>query len=456
MGGVPLALALLIASAPSPSPSEAETLSAAFAALREAGFPSLGGTYRAFEAGSTCDGEPKTRHGWVAADAHTALALSGVVYPVTSLSPAAANLEADLKGATLVSVMVLANQATPAKAQAAWKTLRHRGEQRALQALATDWQHQLLERAVCLHRLANDEGALELLETIESLTKRSLAERDEEATELLADHRRRARDSRPALAFTSTPSTEELKNWLEHLDEVGVRPPLQLPGFLDRDEPLIDGLASRGAPIAGVIIDATENDHRLTRVKPKGQPLLRVSEVAVAVLRKMFNPRMSDDELEPTSRTQRARLLRERWAQWQKMGPAERAMTTLDDEGSTAAWPQAARELSAAIDENDPALKTLRARPAPTVTAQLIKRINDDDARCEVAKVLRRWAGDESLDALEQVTGACLPWAAQTLADSGRPAALDRLAAAMKGRAVALPHVMTACAHPEHTALQSS
>lgn len=458
-----LALTLLVlgsgALGPRPEVLETEAVEQAVVALREAGFPAMA-QYRAFVITTTCDAATKVRHGWVAADGRTALGWDGVVYPISPAVPEHASVDSDLqayaakKKLTAIAVMVLANQGAPGQAMSVWRKLRHSPELTVAQALATDWSQQLLKRAVCLHRLGSDEAALAALETIESLAKRGLAEPEVEASELLADQRRRARPERTALAYTATPTSDELRNWVEHLDEVGVRPALQLPGFLGREEPLIDGLAKLGAPIAEEIIDATERDNRLTRVEGKGLRFLPVSEVALRVMLTMFNPRLSQDELDAEAKQPRARLLRARWAEWKKMGPAERAITTLDDDGSAGLWAQAASELGQAIDEGDPALKTLRDRPAPTVTMQLIKRISEKDPRCEVAKVLHKWAPEESLDALEQVTGACLPWAAQVLAENGRLGGLDRLALAMKGKTVGLSSLVTACGHPEHADLQ--
>src|SRR5262245_48281880 len=341
-------------------------------------------------------GYPLKTHGWIlpndGKDGQFAVAWSGLVYPVLSLGHSAdlhndwEDWEAKSKGKDRKSLMARqsvseANAAhfgvlEPLKvvlllclgetelARRLWK-LASQDEKDPYLALAGDWTWNAFERAAAAHMRGDDRLALadaRMLAKIQPLSEAEAKQRglkpDTDYSNsspfiqlwaLLADCERRvANQKNPSLP------KNDIAALINDLENVDARQWGQ-PGFvsLARD-PRVEVLVKRGAEAVEPLLDAMENDTRLTRSVSFGRDfhrsrhLISVSEAAYAALVDLLRVdfRTYGEDGKPLSWKEMVTQIRAYWAKMGGLSPAERFYAMLrDDKAGKDQWLQAAANI---------------------------------------------------------------------------------------------------------------
>jgi hypothetical protein len=381
-----------------PWPHGADAFSNAAATLFEQGLADPRGLeYREIEiaVGSPWDGGgyPLKTHGWIlpndGKDGQFAVAWNGLVYPVMSLGHSA-NLhndwEAISKGKdrnSMVSsgsvsernavhfgileplkVVLLLRLGETELARRLWEIVPH-DEKDPYLALAHDWTWNAFERAATAHMRGDDRLALadaRMLAKIQPLIEAEAKQRglkpdtdysnspsSKQLWALLADCERRvANQKNPSLP------KNDIAALIDDLENVDVRQWGQ-PGdvSLARD-PRVQVLVNRGDEAVEPLLDAMENDTRLTRsvsfgrVFHRSRHLISVSETAYAALVDFlrFDFRTYGEGGKPLSWKEKANQIRAYWAKLRDLSPAERFYAMLrDDKAGKDQWLQAAANI---------------------------------------------------------------------------------------------------------------
>jgi len=379
-----------------PWPHGADALSNAAATLFEQGLADPRGLeYREIEIalGNPWNGGgyPHKTHGWIlpngGKDGQFAVAWNGLVYPVVSIGHSA-NLHNDLEVKSedkdrismmgrrsvfeanavhfgvleRLKVVLLLRLGETELALRLWK-LAPQDEKDPYLDLAGDWTWNAFERAATAHMRGDDRLALadarmlaEIQPLIEAEAKRRGFKLDtdyydtfKQVRDLLADCERRvANQKNPSLP------KNDIAALIDDLQNVDARQWGQPGGVTLADDPRVEALVKRGAEAVEPLLDAMENDTRLTRSVSFGRDFFRsrhlisVSEAAYAALadflRVGFKP--SGEDGKPLSRKEFAARVRAYWAKMGDLSPAERFYAMLkDDKAGKDQWLQAAANI---------------------------------------------------------------------------------------------------------------
>jgi len=381
-----------------PWPHGADALSNAAATLFEQGLADPRGLeYRQIEiaVGNPWNGGgyPLKTHGWIlpndGKDRQFAVAWNGLVYPVLSLGNSA-NLHNDLevkgedkdrnsmvgwRGVSEASavhfgvlerlkVVLLLRLGETELARRLWELAPH-DEKDPYLALAGDWTWNAFERAATAHMRGDDRLALadaQLLAKIQPLIEAEAKRRGfkpdtdyhdsptfKQVQDLLADCERRVANQK-----NPSPPQNDIATLIDDLQNVDARQWGQPGGVTLADDPRVQALVKRGAEAVEPLLDAMENDTRLTRSVSFGRDFFRsrhlisVSEAAYAALadflRVGFKP--SGEDGKPLSRKEFAARVRAYWAKMGDLSPAERFYAMLkDDKAGKDQWLQAAANI---------------------------------------------------------------------------------------------------------------
>src|SRR5262245_47681116 len=341
-------------------------------------------------------GYPLKTHGWIlpngGKDGQFAVAWNGLVYPVISIGHSA-NLhndwedwEAKNKGKARNSMMVgqsvseanavrfevleplkvvlLLRLGETELAQRLWE-LAHHDEKDPYPALAHDWAWNAFERAATSHMRGDDRLALadaRMLAKIQPLIEAEAKQRGfkpdddysnltifKQLSTLLVDCERRvASQKNPSLP------KNDIAALIDDLHNVDARQHGQPGGVSLARDPRVEALVKRGAEAVEPLLDAMENDTRLTRSVSFGRDfhrsrhLISVSDAAYAALvdflRVDFRTYGLGDK--PLSRKELANQIRAYWAKMGDLSPAERFYAMLrDDKAGKDQWLQAAANI---------------------------------------------------------------------------------------------------------------
>ncbi|HKQ92766.1 MAG TPA: hypothetical protein VJZ77_19055 [Blastocatellia bacterium] len=377
-----------------PWPHGADALSIAAATLFEQGLADPRGLeYREIEiaVGSPWNGGgyPLKTHGWIlpndGKDGRFAVAWNGLVYPVMSLGHSA-NLhndwEAISKGKDRNSMIIRRSVAEeyavhfgvlePLKvvlllrlgetelARRLWELAPH-DEKDPYLDLANDWTWNAFERAATAHMRGDDRLALadaRMLAKIQPLIEVEAEQRgfipdtdysnspsSMQLWSLLADCERRvANQKNPSLP------KNDIAALIDDLENVDARQSGQPGGVNLAEDPRVKALVKRGAEAVEPLLDAMENDTRLTRSVSFGRSFFRsrhlisVSEAAYAALVDFLRVdfRNYGEDGKPLSRKELAAHIRAYWAKMRDLSPAERFYAMLrDDKAGKDQWLQA-------------------------------------------------------------------------------------------------------------------
>jgi len=385
-----------------PWPHGADALSNAAATLFEQGLADPRGLeYREIEiaVGNPWNGGgyPLKTHGWILPnddkDRQFAVAWNGLVYPVMSLGPSA-NLHNDweAKGegkdrnsmmarrsvseANAVhfgvleplKVVLLLRLGETELALRVWKLASHlasHDEKDPYPALAGDWTWNAFERAATAHMRGDDRLALadaRMLAKIQPLIEAEAKQRGfkpdtdysnspsfNQLLALLADCERRVANQKNQ----SLPQNN-IAALIDDLQNVDARQWGQPGGVSLAGDPRVQALVKRGAEAVEPLLDAMENDTRLTRSLSFGRDFLRsrhlisVSEAAYAALMDFLRVdfRSYGKDGKPLSRKEVAAQVRAYWAKMGDLSPVERFYAMLkDDKAGKDQWLQAAANI---------------------------------------------------------------------------------------------------------------
>jgi hypothetical protein len=384
-----------------PWPHGADALLNAAATLFEQGLADPRGLeYREIEiaVGNPWDGGgyPLKTHGWIlpndGKDRQFAVAWNGLVYPVLSLGHSAnphndwEDWEAKNKGKDRnllmarrsvseanavrfgllepLKVVLLLRLGETELARRLWK-LAPQDEKDPYPALALDWAWNAFERGATAHMRGDDRLALadaRMLAKVQPLIEAEAKQRGfkpdpyysnsspfKELWALLADCERRVANQKN----TSLPNND-IAALIDDLQNVDARQDGQ-PGFvsLARD-PRVEVLVKHGAEAVEPLLDAMENDTRLTRSVSFGRDfhrsrhLISVSEAAYAALVDFLRVdfRTYGEDGKPLSWKGLAARVRAYWAKMGDLSPSERFYATLkDDKAGKDQWLQAAANI---------------------------------------------------------------------------------------------------------------
>jgi hypothetical protein len=351
--------------------------------------------YREIEiaVGSPWDGGgyPLKTHGWIlpndGKNGQFAVAWNGLVYPIMSLGPSA-NLhndwEAKSKGEDRNSIMgrgsvseasavhfeileplkvvLLLRLGETELARRLWELVPH-DEKDPYLALAGDWAWNAFERATTAHMRGDDRLALadaRMLAKIQPLIEAEAKQRGfkpdtdyskKQLMALLADCERRV-----AKANQNNPSLpkNDFAALIDDLQNVDARQWGQPGGVSLARDPRVEVLVKRGNEAVEPLLDAMENDTRLTRSVSFGRSfhrsrhLISVSEVAYAALVDLlrFDFRTYGEGGKPLSWKEMATQVRAYWAKMGDLSPAERFYAMLrNDKAGKDQWLQAAANI---------------------------------------------------------------------------------------------------------------
>jgi hypothetical protein len=430
-----------------PWPHGADALSKAAATLFEQGLADPRGLeYREIEiaVGSPWNGGgyPLKTHGWIlpndGKDGQFAVAWNGLVYPVISLGHSA-NLHNDWevisKGKdrnSMVSlgsvseanavhfeileplkVVLLLRLGETELARRLWELAPH-DEKDPYLALAHDWSWNAFERGATAHMRGDDRLALadaRMLANIQPLIEAEAKQRGFKPdtyysnSPFFMQHRALLADCERRVANQKNPSLpkNDIAALIDDLQNVDARQDGQ-PGFVSiARDPRVEVLVKRGAEAVEPLLDAMENDTRLTRSVSFGRAfhrsrhLISVSEAAYAALVDFlrFDFSAYGEDGKPLSRKELANQIRAYWAKMRDLSPAERFYAMLrDDKAGKDQWVQAAANIVQPTDveihggwtmipKRKPGQKivlrgeSLRDGRAPSVSQLLAQRSDD-------------------------------------------------------------------------------
>jgi hypothetical protein len=430
-----------------PWPHGADALLKAAATLFEQGLADPRGLeYREIEiaVGSPWDGGgyPLKTHGWIlpnsGKDGQFAVAWNGLVYPVISLGHSA-NLhndwEAISNGKDRNSVMSLRSVSErsavhfgvlePIKvvlllrlgetelARRLWELVPH-DENDPYLALAGDWLWNAFERATTAHMRGDDRLALadaRMLAKIQPLIEAEAKQRgfkpdtdysnspsSKQIWALLADCERRVVNQK-----NPSPPKNDIAALIDDLQNVDARQDGQPGGVSLARDPRVEVLVKRGAEAVEPLLDAMENDTRLTRSVSFGRDfhrsrhLISVSDAAYAALVDLLRIdfRTYGEDGKPLSWKEIVTKIRAYWVRMGGLSPAERFYAMLrDDKVGKDQWLQAAANIVQPTDveshggwttipKREPGQKvvlrgeSLRDGRAPSVSQLLAQRSDD-------------------------------------------------------------------------------
>ncbi len=261
----------------------------------------------------------------------------------------------------------------------------------------------------------------------------------EPVKDLAADSARRVSEGQKPFdinAIKGLPADERVKRLIDALDQVSAKQWGQPGGVLLYGDPVISALVNEGSAAAEPLIDAIENDRRLTRTVTFGRDfmpgryILPVKSAAYSA----FMLIAETDQIAPQGQIPDAQTLRKYWRENGGITPAERWVKTLiDDNAGAKQWLDAATRLT------DPegmirqgSLRTgslgqagrmrgesLRDRTGPSVSDLMAMRVVDcigpDDYNhvphefdlahgLQMAMHLHKWDRDASLKSLQFAT----------------------------------------------------
>src|SRR5262245_48668903 len=381
-----------------PWPHGADALLKAAATLFEQGLADPRGLeYREIEiaVGNPWDGGgyPLKTHGWIlpndGKDGQFAVAWNGLVYPVMSLGHSA-NLRNDWEaiskgndrnsmiGRRSVSeanavhfgvleplkVILLLRLGETELARQLWKLVSH-DEKDPYLALAGDWTWNAFERATTAHMRGDDRLAsadARMLAKIQPLIEAEAKQRgfkpdtdysnspsSKQLLALLADCERRvANQKNPSLP------KNDIAAQIDDLENLDARQWGQPGGVSLARDPRVEVLVKRGAEAVEPLLDAMENDTRLTRSVSfgrdfhRGRHLISVSEAAYAALVDLLRVdfRTYGEDGKPLSWKELVTQIRAYWAKMGDLSPAERFYAMLrDDKAGKDQWLQAAANI---------------------------------------------------------------------------------------------------------------
>ena len=344
-------------------------------------------------------GSSTKTHGWIlpeqGKDAKFAVAWNGLVYPIISVG-AAADLLKDFAPDSKMAQTIYGASEEPSinvTSPNALKTvlLLRLGEVAAATrisklagvddhkdpylGLARDWAWYAFERAVCAHERGDDRLALadarmltKIQPLIEIEAKRRGFEPDtdysnsrfpnrkppylpflNELPALLSDCERRVANQRnPSLP------KNDVAVLIDDLQNVNARQWGQPGGVSLAEDSRVQALVKRGDEVVVPLLEAMENDARLTRSVSFGRDfhrsrhLISVSEAAYATLADLMHVQFNahDENHEPLSKNAFVAEIREYWKKMGNLTPAERFYATLkDDKAGKDQWLQAAANI---------------------------------------------------------------------------------------------------------------
>jgi hypothetical protein len=419
----------------------------------------------------------------------------------------------------LLKVALLVRLGEPALAKEVWDViLLDRSFGRVTDpylSFAEEWAWGLFDRAVTAHKRADHELALTTGLQLARVAAPIEIEADRrgfargagydgrgaahldflgQLPALVADEERRVAlapraDLPDAARLAALEPEERVRSLVEHLDEVKARQGGQPGGVALDEDPIVVALIDEGDAAVGPLIDALENDERLTRSVQfwrdftDDRSLLGVRAAAYEALAAIFGERFSrkastGDALGGTGVSRwraLAEAARERWGQSKASAggprppPPEAWYEALADDQNPEAWPEAARLIAwpRGVEFSRHASwpkavfsppwrrplvrgESLRDREAPSVGELLERRALDPRASapsaCELGRALDGWGGpvgepfmkallarvvaasDGSLD-----LGPCIAWLALGRKAAGHDEALDAYAAWVAG-----------------------
>src|SRR5262245_34871145 len=432
-----------------PWPHGADALSKAAATLFEQGLADPRGLeYREIEiaVGNPWDGGGSSleTHGWIlpndGKDRQFAVAWNGLVYPVISLGPSA-NLHNDWKAKSdgkdrnsmmvwrgvfeadavhfgelePLKVVLLLRLGETELAQRLWNLApQDEKEKDPYLALAHDWKWNAFERAVTAHMRGDDRLALADARTLAKIQPLIEAEAKQRGLKpdtdysnsspfkqlwaLLADCERRVANQK-----NSSLPQNDIAALIDDLQNVDARQWGQPGGVSLAEDPRVQALVKRGAEAVEPLLDAMENDTRLTRSVSFGRDfhrsryLISVSEAAYAALVDLLRVdfRNIGEDGKPLSWKELAAKIRAYWAKLGDLSPAERFYAMLkDDKAGKDQWLQAAANIVQPTDveshggwttipKRDPGQKvvllgeSLRDGRSPSVSQLLAQRSDE-------------------------------------------------------------------------------
>jgi hypothetical protein len=338
-------------------------------------------------------GFPLKTHGWIlpsgGRDGQFAVAWNGLVYPVISIGHSA-NLHNDWEaisegkdrdsmiGRRSVSearavhfgvlepfkVVLLLRLGETELARRLWK-LVVQDEKDPYLDLARDWMWNAFERAATAHMRGDDRLALadaRMLARIEPLIEAEAKQRGIEPDTdysypsslkqlwaLLYDCERRVANQK-----NPSPPKNDIAALIDDLENVDARQQGQPGGVSLAGDPRVKVLVKRGNEAVEPLLDAMENDTRLTRSVyfhrdfHRSRHLISVSEAAYAALADFLRVdfRSSGVDGKPLSKKELATHIRAYWAKMGDLSPVERFYAMLrDDKAGKDQWLQAAANI---------------------------------------------------------------------------------------------------------------
>lgn len=316
--------------------------------------------------------------------------------------------------------------------------------------LANDWAWSIFERAVCAHQRGDDRLAFadaRMLTKLQPLVEAEARRRGfkpepdnsnsrfpnrtrpylpflEQLPILLSDCKRRLTDRKDALR-----SSSDIAALIDDLQNVDERQWGQPGNVSLANDARVQALVKRGDEAVAPLLNALENDKRLTRSVSFGRDFFRsrhlitVPEAAYAALTDLMRVQFKSygEDGEPLSNKQLASQVRAYWAKMGKLSPAERFYVTLkDDKAGKDQWLQAAanivqpsdvefhsgwtmtpnRKLGQKIalsgevlrDERQPSVAQLLAKRSDDIAAIRTNSSNDSFLYLDAAQMALYWA----------------------------------------------------------------
>src|SRR5215510_265640 len=341
-------------------------------------------------------GYPLKTHGWilpnVGKDGQFAVAWNGLVYPVMSIGYSA-NLhndwedwEAKNKGKDRnlmmsrwsvseanavhfevlepLKVVLLLRLGETEFARRLWELAPH-DEKDPYLALASDWAWNAFERAATAHMRGDDRLAsadartlakIQPLIEAEAKQRGLKADTDYSNSPFFMQHLALLADCERRVANQKNPSLpkNDIAALIDDLQNVDARQDGQPGGVTLAEDPRVQALVKRGAEAVEPLLNAMENDTRLTRSVSFGRDFFRsrhlisVSEAAYAALVDFLRVgfKSSGEDGKPLSRKEFAARVRAYWAKMGDLSPAERFYAMLkDDKAGKDQWLQAAANI---------------------------------------------------------------------------------------------------------------
>jgi hypothetical protein len=396
-----------------------------------------GGEYREVELSLPGWRQPVSIHAWYFPQGF-AVAWDGLVHPVLRLGQrsdlwqdvAAAkpnsNREARANSplvAEPVGVMLLLRVGEPELARRLFAASLIEKRWQWVSDASKSWLSSAFHQAVEAHASANDQLAMDLSDLLirarpsfESAWQEVRAEEAPQVTPSLlgfldpvpvirADSERRLTQAPRKLfnpaALESMTASARIAELIDRLEDVDERQRGQ-PGYVPlMDSPICKALAANGAEAVEPLLDALENDRRLTRsygYAPRSwfppRDLISVAQAAEAVLRDYYHLFRFPWE---DAQKRRAWLLRNKYT-----SQPERYFDLLsDDAANEIQW------FDAATDLVDGSAEELRDRKNPSVSELLAKRVSQmqpSSLASAVALALYQWDPHASLPSLQKIS----------------------------------------------------